>query len=109
MSEKQIRTIQAFELRIESIHPLQELIKWLTDRADENIPHEFLGTAKVNLDDRGYNGDTDLWCSISYDRPETNQEQTKRLKAEKARVAFDEHSQRQTYEKLKRKFEPQTK
>ena len=116
MSEKKIKTIEAFdyvswkdETHMPPSHYLSDFKAWVDMKAAEHIPVEFMHTAKIYFRNVAMDGDTEIAVNLTYDRPETDEEQTKRQKGEKARVAFDEHSQRQTYEKLKRKFEPQTK
>jgi hypothetical protein len=83
----------------------REFLAWLTKKI-ENIPPEFLGTAKVEIGSViEYDSDY-ATITISYTRPETDDEFAARRDLEDRQRSYETEQERLEYERLKKKFEP---
>lgn len=86
-------------------YTLADLIGRLTE-AVEALPEDQRASAKFSVEEEQYDYDPDPRTAffISWSRPETDEEQTKRVAAEDAAKKQREDYERRQYEALKAKF-----
>lgn len=85
---------------------IEDYIKRIREVVDERIPHEYVDTAKIEFDSEndGF-GDSYDYMYIKYTRPETSKEEEERIARDKRMQEARDKSDKEWYEKLKKKFE----
>ena len=82
-----------------------EFIDWWRAKIDQ-IPEEFRASARVRISSASeYDGGSSPVIEISYSRPETTDEQAKRIRREEVERAKRERNERADFERLKARFE----
>lgn len=85
---------------------LADAIAWLNDKL-ESIPAEYRDSATIEIDSVSSWEDSHYASiTITYTRPETDDEVCERVDRERRMAAHREAQERATYEALKRKFAP---
>ncbi len=80
-----------------------DFIKLITD-CISSMPAEYRDSARVDFEKEDEYGDTYCYLEISYDRPETDQEEAARIQQESAHYAANEARERQQFLALQAKF-----
>lgn len=108
-AEKRLKTVTVVDTQEDEADfpptSLQGCISWFADKLDE-VPVEHCSTAMVEFGVvDGYESSRDVTITVTYRRPETDEDEADRLRKEQKLSRYQEDRERETLAKLKAKYE----